>query len=112
MNSAILQRFALVAAVLAFAACTLNPQPLPPGPDTNPEAPEPGGVLDSADPSRGADSGGGEFADSGNMGAGMDAGDGSPPPAPPDAAVDAPDDAPRDAPRDAVRDAPADARDR
>lgn len=86
---------AALLAVLAFAACTLNPQPLPPGDDDRANAAE----ADDA----GSGFGGG--ADSGRIEdpQGPDAG-GNPPPVNDDAGVDA------DA-GDAATDAPTDAPD-
>ncbi len=83
------RRIMLVAAVAGVAACTLNPQPLPPGQDTNPDSPGESKGTAFADSGSLADGGASAPADAG---VGADAGgDSASPPPVGDAGADAAD---------------------
>lgn len=89
-----------VAALGLAAACSLNPQPLPPESSADAPTAADGGAKEDGATYNGADSGAPGPSDGG--GGDTDAASGD---AAPDAAPDAPDDAPADAPDDAARDA-------
>lgn len=95
-------RWVFAFALVVCGACSLNPQPFPPGPEDRTgdtaDASADTGLMVPPDGGGGADSG----ADSGEMDSGFDAGI--------DAPIDAPADAPLDAPElDADPDADPDA---